>query len=58
VAAFSTVYTSHDLVRPRLTAVLQGEVELAVSTHAMAELYATLTVCFPVSGSKECVRGL
>lgn len=43
VAAFSTAHTSHDLARARLAAVLQDEVEMVVSTHAVAELYATLT---------------
>jgi predicted nucleic acid-binding protein len=43
VAALSTAHASHDLARVRLAAVLQGEVEMAVSTHTVAELYATLT---------------
>ena len=44
VAALSRGHEGHDVARSRLDTALGPDVELAISTHALAETYATLTV--------------
>lgn len=44
VAALSEAHNVHDLARLHLDEALDGQVDLAVSAHALAEVYATLTV--------------
>lgn len=43
VAGLSAAHAGHEVARSRLAAAARGEVDMAVSTHALAELYATLT---------------
>ncbi len=43
VAALSTSHAAHEAAHAKLAAAIRGDVQLAVSTHAVAELYATLT---------------
>lgn len=44
VAALAAAHGVHDVARPYLDEALDGQTRMAVSTHALAETYATLTV--------------
>ena len=44
VAALSAAHGVHDVARPHLDDALEGRTRMAVSAHALAETYATLTV--------------
>jgi predicted nucleic acid-binding protein len=43
VAGLSASHTGHDVAQSRLASIARGDNSMAVSTHALAELYATLT---------------
>lgn len=43
VAALSTSHAAHEAARSKLAVVVRGDIQLAVSAHTVAELYATLT---------------
>lgn len=44
IAALSSAHIGHEVARSHLAGVLRGNDDMAVSTHALAECYATLTV--------------
>lgn len=44
VAALSVSHTMHEVARPRLANALDGNIQMAVSAHLLAEAYSTLTV--------------
>ncbi len=44
VAALVDAHAQHERALPHLDEALAGEVEMAISAHVLAELYATLTV--------------
>lgn len=44
IAALSSAHLGHEVARSHLDGIFQGDHEMAVSTHALAECYATLIV--------------